>query len=578
MNRIGIFSAVAAGLLAVAPAARAQEFPPEIVAYQGRLTDPSGAPLSGSFPMEFRLFDVPEAGSPLLTDAQTVTAADGLYVAHLGLGALTAGTEWRPEGVFANHGETWLEVAVAGETLSPRMRLASVPYALNSRSLGGRFPASFLDVSGSLQSKAGGLLLGGPLSAASLRASVTDASVFAATLLTLDHAYAPGPGPAGIGSRIVFRAEDGSGAMAETAWIVASLTKTSGRGGASNSGALRFMVNRAGTMKEGLRIDDANRTILSLSGGSAPASFRNMLGPATPPVQGIFLGAPNASSAGVIGVRDDSHHIRIDAAANLMTFHEYGGFLWRTGSHTHSPLNVMRLTAGGDLILRGRLRQRGSPDVAENIPAAAGVEAGDVVAVDPDHDERVVLSSRPHQTDVLGVISTDPGHLLNSRQIDDADAPRFGGPPPDASTLHAPTLPRSFDRPLTLCGRVPVKVTLEGGPIRRGDLLTASSTPGHAMRAAEPWRGGILGTALQEFDEAPEGLTAQSSGGRDFMPALSKAEGPARTGRILVFVHLNPAPASGGEWDGLRREIGALRAGLDALKRRDASPVAGGSR
>ena len=35
---------------------------------------------------------------------------------------------------------------------------------------------------------------------------------------------------------------------------------------------------------------------------------------------------------------------------------------------------------------------------------------------------------------------------------------------------------------LALTGRVPVKITEENGPIEPGDLLTTSSSPGHAMK------------------------------------------------------------------------------------------------
>ena len=57
---------------------------------------------------------------------------------------------------------------------------------------------------------------------------------------------------------------------------------------------------------------------------------------------------------------------------------------------------------------------------------------------------------------------------------------------------------------------MPVKVTAEGGPIVPGDALTSSSTPGHAMKAAEVRVGGIaffpsgvvIGKALEAFDSA----------------------------------------------------------------------------
>jgi hypothetical protein len=46
---------------------------------------------------------------------------------------------------------------------------------------------------------------------------------------------------------------------------------------------------------------------------------------------------------------------------------------------------------------------------------------------------------------------------------------------------------------------VAVKVCLEGGAIRKGDLLTTSSTAGYAMRAQKMKHGSIIGKALEDF-------------------------------------------------------------------------------
>ena len=61
---------------------------------------------------------------------------------------------------------------------------------------------------------------------------------------------------------------------------------------------------------------------------------------------------------------------------------------------------------------------------------------------------------------------------------------------------------RTDTRPLlALAGKVPVKATTEGGAIRPGDLLVASSTPGHAMKAAaSPAVGSVVGKALEPLD------------------------------------------------------------------------------
>jgi hypothetical protein len=48
-----------------------------------------------------------------------------------------------------------------------------------------------------------------------------------------------------------------------------------------------------------------------------------------------------------------------------------------------------------------------------------------------------------------------------------------------------------------LAGRVPVKVSMENGPIQVGDPLTSSSTPGVAMKATRA--GKVLGYALESM-------------------------------------------------------------------------------
>jgi hypothetical protein len=60
---------------------------------------------------------------------------------------------------------------------------------------------------------------------------------------------------------------------------------------------------------------------------------------------------------------------------------------------------------------------------------------------------------------------------------------------------------------VAMTGRVYVRCTTAGGPIRPGDRLTTSELCGHAMRAAAdgPCDGAVLGKALSALDEG-EGL------------------------------------------------------------------------
>ena len=121
--------------------------------------------------------------------------------------------------------------------------------------------------------------------------------------------------------------------------------------------------------------------------------------------------------------------------------------------------------------------QTGGADVAEFIPAPANLEPGDVIEIDPEHAGSFRLAATPGSTAVAGVISTEPGVSLGGAS---AAGPESDGPQ------------------LALVGRVPVKVTAQGGPIQPGDLLVASSLPGHAMRSpANPAPGTVIGKALE---------------------------------------------------------------------------------
>jgi hypothetical protein len=57
-------------------------------------------------------------------------------------------------------------------------------------------------------------------------------------------------------------------------------------------------------------------------------------------------------------------------------------------------------------------------------------------------------------------------------------------------------------RPLALMGKVYCRVDASDAPIVIGDLLTTSSTPGHAMKAANPVQafGAVIGKALRPLD------------------------------------------------------------------------------
>jgi hypothetical protein len=190
-----------------------------------------------------------------------------------------------------------------------------------------------------------------------------------------------------------------------------------------------------------------------------------------------------------------------------------------TGAGTTT--NLFRVQANGNVFAGGAFTGGGA-DLAEMYRAEPDVEAGDVVEFAPDGRlRRATAASRR----VMGVVSTSPGSLLGW----------------DISRTEMPE-----HRPLALAGRVPVRFTLEAGPVRRGDALAASSTPGAARRAVpgEP----AVAVALEDLDAA---------------------------GSVLAYVR-GADPAARAELDALKAQNEQLRRDLDELRR--AVKAQGGAR
>ena len=136
-----------------------------------------------------------------------------------------------------------------------------------------------------------------------------------------------------------------------------------------------------------------------------------------------------------------------------------------TGAITH--LRIREMVA--DVIDTGA-------DLAEIYTTSdSSLEIGDVVSLDSDLKTGVKKSQKAYDGGVLGVISSKPGVLIGDVDVEGVKA-----------------------LPVALSGRVPVKVNSENGPIKAGDPLTSSSTPGVAMKATKA--GAIIGTAMSDFD------------------------------------------------------------------------------
>jgi hypothetical protein len=122
-------------------------------------------------------------------------------------------------------------------------------------------------------------------------------------------------------------------------------------------------------------------------------------------------------------------------------------------------------------------------DLAEWYGSDAEYEPGTVLIFGGQSE--VTLTTLSNDSRVAGVVTTDPAYIMNVGQ-------------------------EGTRACIALQGRVPVRVT---GTIRKGDMLTTSSTPGYACKAMNPTVGTIIGKALEDKDDPGTG-TIQVAIGR----------------------------------------------------------------
>jgi hypothetical protein len=144
-------------------------------------------------------------------------------------------------------------------------------------------------------------------------------------------------------------------------------------------------------------------------------------------------------------------------------------------------------SAGSGMMFTGIIQISGGSDIAEpfDVSAAQEIRPGMVVAIDPERTGELRLSTTPYDRTVAGVISG------------------AGGVKP-GMTLRQTGSAADGKHPVALTGRVYCYVDADaGGPVRPGDLLTTSGTPGHAMRVNDHARaaGAILGKAMSSLEK-----------------------------------------------------------------------------
>jgi len=193
-------------------------------------------------------------------------------------------------------------------------------------------------------------------------------------------------------------------------------------------------------------------------------------------VAGRFENVNAANGANAVDIFTNGSGLALRAstgntAANIAVFQQNGA-------------NRVRIDAAGQVFANGGFTTGGA-DVAEYFDITGDrntYEPGDVLVISQSADRTVEKSSGAYSSLVSGVYATKPGMLLTEKNAVDDDLSNMV--------------------PMGVIGVIPTKVCLEGGVIRRGDLIVTSSIPGVAMKG-DPEKvkiGQVMGKALQDYN------------------------------------------------------------------------------
>lgn len=477
--------------------------------YQGFLSE-SGSPANGTYNFIFVLFDAltsgGQVGGTIVKTGETVS--DGYFTVELNFGDVFDGTA------------LWLDLQVQGAgdpsytALTPRQPLNATPYALYASDVG------YHDHLWELWSGSNPSAFG--LKIHNLATSGSYGGIFGETKSTTGKGiYGYASGLTGINYGVLGKSQyspDGRGVSGRGAYGVYGETSflngtaiygeaiaTSGTNygvygeSHSSSGYGGYFLNSGsdGTALyaegDGTARNKAALRVLNTSGnGGVAAYLRNYSESATAIFSNDNIGQVLYLTNGslwadghdggdfIVAVNENGTDIqfKVTTDGSVYTDGSYNcGKSFNDGPLLGFPPFPPYTIGQNEAYISPCLKDDVPADFAEMFMTTGDPEPGDVLAIGPDGN--LIQSTEPYQTTVIGVHSTRPSYLGNAQFADEDGY-----------------------APLALLGVVPVKASAENGPIQPGDLLVASSTPGHAMRAGEnPPQGTVLGKALEPLDE-----------------------------------------------------------------------------
>jgi len=192
---------------------------------------------------------------------------------------------------------------------------------------------------------------------------------------------------------------------------------------------------------------------------------------------GAGFGAGNGTGDGVVGVSGSGRGVI--GVSNLFV-----GVWAESKDRTRAGLFATNNQGAGlaarfegNVEVTGDIKLTGQ-DLAENFEISTGVVIAPGTLVVISDDGRLRESDQPYDKKVAGVVS-GAGDFTPAIILGKYESEREGVP-------------------VALFGRAFCKVDAEYSPIETGDLLTASPTPGHAMKVIDPTRafGAVIGKAL----------------------------------------------------------------------------------
>jgi hypothetical protein len=444
--------------------------------YQGRLTDPEGAQLDGTFPMRFRIYDS-SSGPTMLWDsgAMSVDVDHGLFNVELDV-----------DPADFDGQALWLEIYVNYELLSPRQELVPVPYALSLRP---------------------GAEIVGPPTASDGWVLKVDMEGF----YSLAHGVSAS---AATGSAIRGESTSGYGTFGSSTdnHGVSGLSenKAGVYGSSTNShGVYGRSVNREG----GFFVSENEFGVYGKSEGDRAGVFGDSIG-------GSGVSGYSSTSHGVHGYSEDSYagyfiseNYRGLYAASLDGYYD-AHFAGTTGINVDATAYADYLYSRGDIHAVGDITAGGSKsgyvaEIALN-DGRESLELGDLVVITGAAEPimgsipvpRVRKATEANSTGVMGVVDrrfVPSSERLGAQETEAESTGYFE----DSSVSMAEAggiTPGEYVGVVTLGSFEAIKVDASYGAIQPGDLLVSSDTPGYAMKATDPQVGTVIGKALGSLD------------------------------------------------------------------------------